>query len=611
MPGPTSTQNDNTASIHLTPEAQTELNNRLIQAAYQAAYSTGIVVMQECLNSGAEIDSPGSGMKPALIAAANYLRAQNVAYLLSQGANPNATAEYGRTALIYAVNAVVDELQNEDTAITIIKSLHQHQVSINQPERDGDTPLHRATFRAESAKLVACLLECGADVNLADREGKTPLMLAARSGSVAIVKILLAQPGIDIHAVDTSGASAVEYAVKTGNKELVDMLLAAGACADKLWTNGYTRLMFEVKCAKKEGIVDLQEFSKEEINTQDSDGITALMYAVRAGNYVLVQQLIAAGADVNLKDRKGKTALFYTGGKIENNAIAELLIQHDADINIVTAKGPHRKGDDIEKSYGTDDGITILHQAVTNSNLELVKRLIRKNIDLATINTKSDGTWDSDGYTPLFQAIRNIIAGAGSKAAERLAINKEIAILLLQANADPGIYSAGQHIYHLIRPFTKEHKVFASMLWEYCLQGQLLDFYIEKFDGWMKTKCYQPKDAYKHVYSFLRSENIDPETVKHLSSFIKRLENAPYNYQMRLPNIYPAALKTYGLLPAKATAPRLEAALDKIKDVEKRTLTACQILMWAKSSNRNINLKNIEQEAEGAEDYCITGIRLS
>ena len=46
-----------------------------------------------------------------------------------------------------------------------------------------------------------------------------------------------------------------------------------------------------------------------DLNATDSDGWTALMYAVTVGDAVCVAKLIEAGADASIKNNDGDTAM--------------------------------------------------------------------------------------------------------------------------------------------------------------------------------------------------------------------------------------------------------------------------------------------------------------
>ena len=83
-------------------------------------------------------------------------------------------------------------------------------------------------------------------------------------------------------------------------------------------------------------------------------------------NIEVVKQHLAAGTDVNAKDRIRCTALHWAA-LVGNNEIAELLIANAADVN---AKG--------------DDGRTPLHDAVVNGHKEIAKLLIAEGADVNT-----------------------------------------------------------------------------------------------------------------------------------------------------------------------------------------------------------------------------------
>ncbi len=60
-----------------------------------------------------------------------------------------------------------------------------------------------------------------------------------------------------------------------------------------------------------------------DVNTQ-SDGLTVLMYAANWGDLELVKVLVEGGADINARDRYGRTALTFASGH-EHTEIAEYL----------------------------------------------------------------------------------------------------------------------------------------------------------------------------------------------------------------------------------------------------------------------------------------------
>jgi hypothetical protein len=102
------------------------------------------------------------------------------------------------------------------------------------------TPLHNAAAQGH-ARLVARLLELGADVNARDARGYTPLIDAAYGGRDAIVKQLLAA-GARSDVRPTDGPTALIAAVQAESPAVVELLLAAGADPNLADTAGQTPL---------------------------------------------------------------------------------------------------------------------------------------------------------------------------------------------------------------------------------------------------------------------------------------------------------------------------------------------------------------------------------
>ena len=149
--------------------------------------------------------------------------------------------------------------------------------SPNTRNRIGDSLLMTAIKNGQM-DILMLLIERGADVNLANVARVTPLMAAAYYGRPAMARILIDKKA-DVNAVDQMQKTAMVYAAGTGQTDIVIMLLKTGA------TSGIT------------------------VNTVYPNGLTALMWAGASGHLATVQALLDQGADVNMVDNRGKTAL--------------------------------------------------------------------------------------------------------------------------------------------------------------------------------------------------------------------------------------------------------------------------------------------------------------
>lgn len=162
-----------------------------------------------------------------------------------------------------------------------------------------------------------------------DENGKTALMYALFFGYSSIVNFLLSK-GALINATDSDGRTALMYACRAGQKEIVELLLKKGADIRLKDDTGKNALMYASLSYHKtidEALVPADE-------DMDITVKEAALIFVRApsGQKEIVRLLLAEGADVNVKDKKGKTALMLSaqGGKIE---IVDALLSRRADLS--------------------------------------------------------------------------------------------------------------------------------------------------------------------------------------------------------------------------------------------------------------------------------------
>lgn len=249
-------------------------------------------------------------------------------------------------------------------------------------------------------------------------------------------------------------------------------------------------------------------FSKSSIlNTQNLKGETSLHVAIIRSHRV-VKSLVKAGANVNIKNNKGETALFYAT-RLEDSTIMELLIDNGADIDATT-------------NYG----VTALHEAA-NECFETTEAelLISKGAD---VNIKTN-----NGDTPVHFAacmgrtnMIQILLDAGTKAS---ASNK-----------------AGQTAFD--ESLEKEHSSMLKILCnaEYKETGidktHLLKIKIQKENEFLKSfyekkeKSLQATPLYSHNSAALNFQSrLNKDSTISISNHIK-ITNANYRSKTVLSN---------------------------------------------------------------------------
>ena len=148
----------------------------------------------------------------------------------------------------------------------------------NQPNDEGRVPLYRALV-LQNQLVTDTLLGMGANANANDHRGD-PLIITAMSVGSGPATIALINAGANPNARDTTGKSVLSYAVYLKQPEIIAALIAKGA---------------DVNAPSETG--------------DGGNPAPPIFMAIKTGNLALVQQLIAAGANVNVLDGQGSTPL--------------------------------------------------------------------------------------------------------------------------------------------------------------------------------------------------------------------------------------------------------------------------------------------------------------
>ena len=141
----------------------------------------------------------------------------------------------------------------------------------------------------------------------------------------------------DLRTFDSTGKTALMYACNEGKADLVKRLIEAKANVNQIDKNENSALMHTcvaLDTMNREAIVEMLIAAKADVNLQNKRGYTALLLAILRGEKSSIEILLANGAKTEFVDRYGNTALHYSVS-LYYEKIAMLLVEHDADINVL------------------------------------------------------------------------------------------------------------------------------------------------------------------------------------------------------------------------------------------------------------------------------------
>jgi ankyrin repeat protein len=322
---------------------------------------------------------------------------------------------------------LVVAMKGQDTATA--RALIKQRVGINTPDIDGSTALQWAAHWND-LDTVTALLAAGANANASSRYGVTPLHEAAAIGSARVVNALL-RAGASVNATYGEGETPLMLAARAGNLESVKLLIEAGANANAAETfRGETALMLasvENHAPVVKALIDAGaqvntrsiEYTFQSltggaggiIHDRPQGGVTALMLAARQGSLEASEQLIGAGADVNLTEPQyGFTALqtaIFNG----HYAVAKQLLMRGANANDgslylvmemrnLATYSNRPNPPDAERGVSHMDIAKLLLDKGADANAPYVKKIPPRQAQ-GDINVLA-------GATPLYRAARSI-----------------------------------------------------------------------------------------------------------------------------------------------------------------------------------------------------------
>lgn len=166
--------------------------------------------------------------------------------------------------------------------------LLRYNCEVNRGDNEGETPLHLATTDTVAMDIFEDLLAAGASVNQQNNMQETPLHFAALLNEMEKLKRLLQEPQLNVHLCDCKGNRALHSLIMLSLDEL--------EVASEDLIEGIQLLM--------ERIID--------IDAQNKEGYTALMYSAFAKHIGCSIFLLKEGANPYLQDQEGNSFLHHS-----------------------------------------------------------------------------------------------------------------------------------------------------------------------------------------------------------------------------------------------------------------------------------------------------------
>jgi len=255
------------------------------------------------LNSGANPnDSNMFGTTP-LMAAASMANYEILKLLLAEKTAVDLRDTEGKTALMYAAIATIEEL--------IDSLIHLRLVSSTIKLSDFMTPQMlgqlKPQFEPQKELCVNYLIENGADIRTRDKKGISILTHACRTGNINVVKNLVGH-GSDVLERSPRGITPLYAAAINGHTEIAEFLLSQGANVDERLNDGETPLMAAVWNGQVEMVELLlrkgANVHAKKVTPYKSSGDSSLVWAVhrhrseKNESYDIIFQMLAdAGAE--------------------------------------------------------------------------------------------------------------------------------------------------------------------------------------------------------------------------------------------------------------------------------------------------------------------------
>lgn len=273
------------------------------------------------IKSGAHLDKENPNI---LFDACKLGHAKVVQVLLENGFSPDGGINTKGLPLILAI---------EGGHLEVILELLKFNVNCNI-QFQLDTPLSVAC-RIGYLDVAALLIEHGADINYCDDNGYSSLINIWQDCDINTIQFLI-ENKYDLNSKNELDYTPLMFASARGDLEIVKLLLENGADKNAIDKEGITPFLFALNSSSStaEEVALYLLDSGANFEVQFSQSISPLITACQHCFEYLGKELLKKGINVNSKDKKGMTAIYYA---LKNglSSFVSLLLRYDCDLSTI------------------------------------------------------------------------------------------------------------------------------------------------------------------------------------------------------------------------------------------------------------------------------------
>ena len=227
-------------------------------------------------------------------------------------------------------------LSSKDTA-TVGRLRALFPAKDNEHEDWQFSKIHKIILGLDSGDLRSEVAQFPGTVNSLDSIGMSPLLWAARMGDDATLDLLL-KANADSNLVNIQGDTALCEAVRSGSAVCIKLLLAANAAVLHNGALGYTALHLAAEHGASKDIIQLLVEAGADVNIRNQFGASPLTTTTFMDNLIIATILLDLGADVNLQDYDGDTPLCEALLR-HADKVTQLLLQRGASYTLIASNG--------------------------------------------------------------------------------------------------------------------------------------------------------------------------------------------------------------------------------------------------------------------------------